>query len=58
MTNLFEEWQTAGTTSQFGANTQAILASQSLFQFGNVGLVPSQEFLQALVIAATNNGTA
>jgi hypothetical protein len=57
MSDLFDTWQANGA-SGFGTLTQAILATQNETQFSQVGVVVTQEFLRALVTAATNNGSA
>jgi hypothetical protein len=57
MSDLFDTWQTSGA-SGFGPLTQAILNTQSVTEFGQVGIQFSQEFWRAVITAATNNGAS
>lgn len=57
MSDLFDTWQASGA-SGFGPLTQAILATQNVNEFGQVGIQFSQAFWRAVVAAATNNGAS
>ena len=56
MSDVIETWLADGA-SGFGTLTQALLSTQNPTPVAEVGLVVSQEFLRALVNAATNGGT-
>jgi hypothetical protein len=59
MSDVVTEWLDAGgSTAGFGPLTADILETQSATQAAQVGIVPSQAFLRALINAATNGGTA
>jgi hypothetical protein len=47
-----------GSTSGFGAKTAAVLNTQAVSVASEVGIVVSQQFLNALIDAATEGGTA
>ncbi len=57
MSDVVSEWLTNGP-SGFGTLTQAILSTQNASEVSSVGIVASQQFLRALIDAATNGGTA
>lgn len=56
MSDVITEWLANGP-SGFGPLTQALLSTQNATQASQVGIVVTQEFLRALIDAATAGGT-